>query len=512
MRWRQELEKMKHAEKAAESVENSEDELPLGERPRKEELRRDLRLLTVGWLFGSVFWSTIGGTPLTNFAKSFSATPFQFGILSALPFIASLASLPAALLTEATGQRKKIFIWGAYFQRGMFFPAVLLPLWMLWANGGRIPASAIWVFLGLIFLMFSCGAAANPGATSWLADIVPERSRGKFFGRRRALAIPAGVAAAWVAGWAQDQFAPNLGLPWVCAIIFMAAALIGLMEIRTYERIPDIPYKPVSGRELLKTWREPLRNKEFLWFGGFVATLFFAITFMGQFAMLYVMNQLSASKSVNATTQMMLLVVPSLGQMVVFSSVGRACDRMGKKPLLVLAGLGLAPVAVGWCFVTPNTIWLGYILGVMGAISWLGIEVANLNLVLEFSGSAENGNGGGGSGFTAVNSVITNVAGCLGGLAAGALAQWLKNIDFAWHTGFKTFTYFEVLFVLSGLMRFLAVVVFLPHIHEQGAKPTREALRFMTASVFDNLYNAVKMPLNALGFSKRETYVEPRKK
>jgi len=42
-----------------------------------------------------------------------------------------------------------------------------------------------------------------------------------------------------------------------------------------------------------------------------------------------------------------------------------------------------------------------------------GVEVANFNLVLEFSGAANEGDNGG-SNYVAVNSVIINVAGCLG--------------------------------------------------------------------------------------------------
>src|SRR6185436_5665550 len=117
-------------------------------------------------------------------------------------------------------------------------------------------------------------------------------------------------------------------------------------------------------------------------------------------------------------TQMMLITAPALAQLLVFGAWGRAADRMGKRPVLILAGLGLVPVGLGWCFVTRGQIWLGYVLSAMGAALWAGVEVANLNLVLEMAGSEEEGRG---TGYVAVNSVIVNVAGCLGGLAAGLI-------------------------------------------------------------------------------------------
>src|SRR5206468_10914357 len=67
--------------------------------------RRALSLVTVAWVFGSVWATATGGAPLTQFAQSLGASAFQFGLLSALPFIASLVSMPASALIERTGQR-----------------------------------------------------------------------------------------------------------------------------------------------------------------------------------------------------------------------------------------------------------------------------------------------------------------------------------------------------------------------------------------------------------------------
>ena len=55
-------------------------------------------------------------------------------------------------------------------------------------------------------------------------------------------------------------------------------------------------------------------------------------------------------------------------------------------------------------------------------------------------------------------------------------------------------------------MRLAAVVVFLPHIHEPEARPTREALRFMTANIYNNLFSGILMPLRVLRLKPRESY------
>src|SRR5205814_7066199 len=84
-------------------------------------VRRSLGIVTLGWVFGSVWMNSTSGAPLTLFAKGLGATPFQFGLLAALPFIASLVSMPASLLIERTGRRKGIFLNRLSTQRLMWF-------------------------------------------------------------------------------------------------------------------------------------------------------------------------------------------------------------------------------------------------------------------------------------------------------------------------------------------------------------------------------------------------------
>jgi MFS family permease len=234
---------------------------------------------------------------------------------------------------------------------------------------------------------------------------------------------------------------------------------------------------------------------------------------MGQFLTLYAIEKVNLR---NSGVQMMLLVVPMLAQLIVLPAWGKAADRMGKKPLLVLATLGLVPVGVGWCLLTAGNVWLGFVLAAAGTVLWTGVEIANFNLVLEFSGNnVDQGNGSGakngGSAYHAVNSLILNMAAVLGGLTWGAIAQWLKDWKWTPVGGMKTFTSYDVLFLLSGVLRLAAVVIFLPHIKEPKARPTREALRFMGSNIYNNLFNAVLQPLRMIRPKRAHTY-DPKAK
>jgi hypothetical protein len=93
-------------------------------------------------------------------------------------------------------------------------------------------------------------------------------------------------------------------------------------------------------------------------------------------------------------------------------------------------------------------------------------------------------------------------------LVFGVIAQSLK--DWSWQpvASVRPATFYDVLFIASAALRLLAAVIFLPLIHEVGAKPTREALRFMTANIYNNAFNAMLMPLRALRLTDRESYPE----
>ena len=96
-----------------------------------DALRRAMGLVTVAWMFGSVWLTATSGSPITLFAHHLRASKFEFGLLAALPFIASMISMPASLVIERTGRRKAIFLWALYIQRALWFAIAVVPVWVV---------------------------------------------------------------------------------------------------------------------------------------------------------------------------------------------------------------------------------------------------------------------------------------------------------------------------------------------------------------------------------------------
>ena len=85
------------------------DELPaLAVRGRS--LRHSLRLVTMAWMFGIVWMSLITGSQMTNFQRLMGFGYWSFGIMSAIPYAATLAQLVVAVSSNERGCASRIFI------------------------------------------------------------------------------------------------------------------------------------------------------------------------------------------------------------------------------------------------------------------------------------------------------------------------------------------------------------------------------------------------------------------
>jgi hypothetical protein len=85
------------------------------------------------------------------------------------------------------------------------------------------------------------------------------------------------------------------------------------------------------------------------------------------------------------------------------------------------------------------------------------------------------------------------------------VAEVLRNVSWTPIAGLKTFDRFDVLFVASGLIRLVGVVVFLPRIVEPQACGTMAAARFMIESIYATATELAKAPVRMLGIGR-----EPR--
>lgn len=196
-------------------------------------------------------WST--GVLLTGYALVLGASPGALAALGGLPFLAQLLA-PLALFLR--GSRKALAARLNLLARALFLPAVLVPFL---PEALQVPS--LLLFAGLSQLL-----AAPVGVLwlSWMADLVPEEKRGRYFGLRNALLGLVGTLGNLLGGAVADRLPPPLGYQ---AVLLLGVAL-GLLSVRLLWLQAEPP--PPSSPPPLEALRAAGRDRTYLatWSGS----------------------------------------------------------------------------------------------------------------------------------------------------------------------------------------------------------------------------------------------------
>ena len=467
-----------------------------------DSTRSYLKRVTVAWLFGSVWVSVaIQGVPLTLYAKTLGATEWHIGLLSSLPYLVLLLSIPAGIWIDATGDRKRIFMIGLLAQRLMWIPIILVPTYLVWNSpDDNTRKMALWIFLAMMLVMHAGQAVGGPAWIHWMADLVPKRIRGRYFARRRQLGIIPALPALILVGIAIDYFSPHGASQHATLItlgvIFGLAMVCGVADILMFANIPHERPPKVRKRTSLVLLFEPLRDRTFMGFCLAVGVTVFTGVPLAQFLILYLTEHLNIH---SGEAQLMLLVLPLVLQMIFWPVWGQMVDLMGMRPTLLIASLGQLPLIVGWIFVGHGPYWIGYFLAGGMMVLGAGVDAVNLQIVLRSSGKQADNRAGestkrGSSQFAAMNAMVLGFAGFFGGILGGWLMYALKDGPGANRPYFLSWaSNYDVLFVVLAAVRLVVMLMLLRLMVEPAAKSVAHASRFLTLRMFSTLLHPLRL-------------------
>ena len=526
---------------------------------RGPHLRRALRLVMLSWVFGAIWLACISGSQVRIFAGMLGFDDLAFGIMSAVPFVATFGQLVASLLIERTGLVKYQFMQFALVHRG---------LWLAVAAAGLLlpmPSSlAVVAVLAVLSVSWFTAALSGPPWLTWMGSLIPRRVRGRFFANRERLALGVISVTVLCVGLLMDIVYDPQGpayqptAMWAICAVFAVAALCGMADILIDRRVPEVlpapspeaqrrnedpdaklyNGQPAAGRAGVAGLRqllhdlliEPLSNRVFRSYVLFGATLAFSVTFSGWYIWLNAMDNLGFS---SLATNSLFLVVGPLAGVCAARAWGRAVDRWGRRPVLILATIGSGLSIVPWLFVSRQTpapdfalrgaSWalsqLGQALGrqdwispdavlpvgaylwsvlgcVIGGASWPGLSLAQTSIVLGFS------EGTGRSRYIAASAVLISAGGAIGGFAGGWMTQSLTGLQhnplafgpFIW-------TNWHLSFAVAIAARLLAVF-WLHGMPDPGATLVRAVARQITANAYSNISTRMFYRLRVFGWRR----------
>ena len=469
-------------------------------------LRGQLRVVMYAWVFGAAWMWAVQGVALNRYARSLGMPDWAFGLLGALPYAGALFQLPASYYLERYGHRRRVFLIDMTISRLSWTALALIPWVMPDMRAWWWPVMLIWVAFASITAFVGV-----PAWMGWMSDIIPSRVRGRFFARRQRMGFAVGIvislSIAWIMAIIEQTAGPD-GVPsqaitlQLTSITIAIAGLVGTLDILAFRHVrDDQPPTPKGQVNLLSHLAEPLRDRNYLVFLAHTFVYVLSIGFLGQYIWLYILEVVKISYW---EANLYILVVPMGLAIVAYAGWGRAIDRLGKQPVMVICSAVVFAGGAGWAITGPGDLfWPGYIIAMTAALAHPGIELARINIVLDQAGTRRGRTGG--SAYVALNGIVWAAAGVVSGGFGSLIASTFTDWTYTVSAFNLTLTYHHLLFAASALFR-LPLIPLALMLREPRATGTRDAIKYMTGVVYSNMREAVGIPLRAAGRVTRLAY------
>lgn len=317
-------------------------------------------------MLAEVAGACASATVLLAWAMHLGAGAFELALLAALPNLAQLARLPGAWLVERLSARR-LAIPSIVASRLVLVVLALLP-WL-----GLPVARQRALLVAVAALSSVASIVGNCGWTVWMAELVPERLRGRYFGRRTAAATTASMASLLFASLALDgarATGHEAAMLSLLALVAVAAGLASWVLLgRQHDPSPTTARAEATLaaalRPLYDAAARPLLAFAFVWNGALgLAAAFFTLYMLGPLGLGYAWVALHGV----VLSSMRVVTAPAWGHLV---------DRHGARAVLVACSLGLALAPVPWLALARGTRWLVFLDPI-----WVGALTAGHSLAM----------------------------------------------------------------------------------------------------------------------------------
>lgn len=395
------------------------------------ERRRGLRVSIVEGISAQAHSALTGlgvnGNAITcGFVLLLGGGDLALAAAAAIPPLAAALQLLSAALAPSLTARKGWVVATSTLARVLWLPCALLPL--------VAPDLGLAAFLLLWAL--SCGLLSFSGNlwVSWMADLVPERVRSRYFSLRSVACTATGLVVGLGAGLALDRWFGGVPreavegavlasaddrLRWTgFAVLFGLACVCGLLCGLLLRAQPEPAKAPRTDRPrglrgvLLDPFREAARTPGLRGLLLFVAFFGFTNGFAAPFWTPYQLQQLRMDyATVNGT----LVMLAGVAMIATLPGWGRLAGRIGNRNAAALAALLICTHPLYYLIATPERLWPIYVDAASSGISWGGYNLATFNLALGLS------RGPGRERLFAVYAAVAGISQAISSLASGWL-------------------------------------------------------------------------------------------
>lgn len=390
-----------------------------------------------------------------EFARQLGANGLHIGYLGAIPTGMLFLQFVSAFVANHLRFRRGIWLGVSIVQRLILVPAALGPL--IWPDVSTV----VWLilFLAVSTLNHALLHFATPLWMSWMGDFLPQRGLSRFWGDRHLWMQWSGAAALLIAAAVMPDTGVSI-LP-AFAWLTLVAALLGVIDILMFIRVPEPPVTRVTDTRLRKVLTEPFRHREFRSFIAFMCFWHFAAMVGAPFISLYLLSVVGMS-----LPQLMLLwVFCWVGGAITSARIGRLIEAHGHRPILVLCTALKTTNMIALILVPHDPSVAFYILipvFVVDSILNAGFAIATNGFLLTKSPSGNR---------TMFIAAGTALAGLVGGITSVACGAALTHMESGVLLAGINWSGFHVLFAVSLVLR-IASILLVIRIKEPSARCT----------------------------------------
>ena len=355
---------------------------------------KSLKRSVVEGCFGSILL-TAGASFIIPFALYLGANSIEIGFLNAFPILlGAWLQLLSIKLLERYRSRKRLVVVFVALQALSWAPIALLPF---------IPITnkIFWLFVfytaGVVF-----GGAPGPIWQSWMKSLIPSKILGTYFGFRTAVVGAFSFIVLLFFGWLLGFFesAPLIAF----AFIFGASVLGRLLSSLTFTKISEakdgnsacIECTEINGSKVCRVCYAPdgfeknekisflrflhnLKTTNFGYFVLFGSLMTFAISLVGPFFSMYLINDLK----IDYFSYTLIVASTTLSSLISMPYWGRLMDRHGTRKILKATSLLAAfyPIALIFSRNVPALIVAEFFNGVI----FSGFTLALANFIYDSS-------------------------------------------------------------------------------------------------------------------------------
>jgi MFS family permease len=336
--------------------------------------RRSIRAAATEGAASDVVTALATGAVLTGWSLRFGGSPGYIAAVQSLWVGAQVLHLPASILTMLA-RRKRLAMAALALSRLAWLPMALSP-WLGWSESeGRT-----W-----LFATAACGASLNVigvnAQTSWMGDLVPASIRGRFFAQRTLSATVGNALGSLGAAVLMDRVGGGAPPSWALPTLAGAIVLAGLVTSALLFVQDDAPARAHDTRHALAELRRALVDRRMRPLFAYQLYYWAACAPGAGLFALWVLDHLGAGYTVIAMHALFLTWV----RLRTAPLWGRAIDRFGARPVLVVctAGIGLMPLL--WTLARPDFLWPLVLDSALSGALWGGHAIAMFDLPLGLS-------------------------------------------------------------------------------------------------------------------------------